>query len=897
MAVTRKKNSSKINKEIEVDVSLSPNNNGIDTSISLFKDQSIDNQINIRDIKPVHFTLPGYKDWLSYYTDEHGKQRILVNKIDYTKRKNSWGVKPTKKEGMIINPKVAVQWDINEIIDSIPYEWIKRNKAFYGELCDLSLTDPVRNLNWDFLKFNDSSVFQPAANAFRANKAALKGKSKPYYTNQLPGTTAYKEYWEEEGRRIKFGYEPIIDGEPCGLRISGEFYFYLNYSLVLQTKKLPNGSTKDEMDFPRFLAMDYYWFKELEAREEPHIYGFDLSYKQHLSCVKTRRAGFSYKEAAGCARIICFENNSRVAIASAPSKDKTDAALAAKKCIPIIDHLTEYTPFGRVNEGNPKFNGGWKHELISNTEDFVKITMGSFNTKTGAKRGRQSTLFTISLGKDDAASGEGLRRLYFEEAGKIDNLIPSFTFASESMRSGQLIRGLIIAFGTGGEMVSKSGNVGSSKGLSELHYKPGGYHLASFDNIYEFKQVPGAKSGFFVTSFWCHFGAELNIEGKKYEALDQNGNALFWVANLVLNYERKAKEPPASKLEEYNRYLTQKCYTASEAFLITQGNVFQTADLIARQREIKTSARGFDQFRTIGQLVNTSGEIKFQPDIHGKLNPIVSADSRADRDGALILYETPKRINGVIPIDAYLITVDPIGQDTSSGKSNSAVFVLKNPMYFNEFGSKFIVATYVGRERENPLTSLHSLLKNLCLYYNAKLTYETDNSGGQILKAFQGYNMLGYLLSPPVQVLSKGLLSGGSATDARKFGHSLATSHHKTIAERLTYEILDSIADSYDTIDSSGNEHHVKKRFLDLLEDELLLEQLIIYNRDINLDAATAFLGGIMQLKEHYIKDESDDNTSNSENSIASQLYLYYEKRTGITLTNPYDKQLLITTN
>lgn len=789
------------------------------------------------------------RDWL--LKDANGMYYVDLSKI--RERTNRINMIYLPKEQIWVNKKVAVLKTKEDILNEIPFEWIEENKKFYGKLTNMSMDDPVRNTNWDFVFFKNVQIFKPAANAFKRFKDAGKGvNSKPAYTHALKGTTAYNKFWEEEFLRIKYGYEPIIDDEPCGIRISGEFYFYLNYCLIDMLNKNSAGQEVAVTDFPLFLSMDYYWFKELESRENPSAYGFPPEHKRSISCVKTRRAGFSYKEACGCVWVTAFENKSRVAIASAPDSKKPDATVAARKCLPIIDQLSSYTPFGVQNIGDPKFNGGWKNELSQITDKYFSYTFGIYNTKTKEKRGRQSCIFTITLSKADAAAGEGLRRLYFEEAGKIDNLAEAWVFSRETMKVGSLFRGVSILFGTGGEMISHSGKEGKTKSFSEIHYNPEVAELASYDNIYEYKVEEGAKCGWFVSSLWCHFGAGLFIQGKRYDALDEHGNAIFWVAELCLNKERKEKEPPKGKLDEYNRYLTQKCITASEAFLITQSSVFQTADLIALQSKIRMHRGGFAQLRQPGTLVRMGGTIKFLPDLDKKLSPITTLkEDTTNKEGCLLLYEEPQKINGLVPEDAYIISIDPIGMDNSAGSSMISILVMKTPKYYEAFGPKPIVATYVGRYREKPMTYATDLLINLSEFYNAKITFENDRDGG-IPKSFADKGRLSSLLGKPLRVLSKNGLAN-SKTLQRELGHSMGSTQAKHIGEQYTYDWLATEVYKAKEYSESGDvisEH--RYRNLDLLEDEFLIEQLISYNRHGNFDSALALFGGCLQLKEHY---------------------------------------------
>ena len=135
----------------------------------------------------------------------------------------------TPKEKMVVNPSVAYLVSDEDIKNSIPDNHIlKRIEPMYGKLSRFS-TDytPVSNLNWDYLFFTNSKLFSPAGNAFMKSVKSTKGtKLKPSYTKFLPGTNIHKKFWEQEFLRITRGYEPLIDGKPCGVRISGEFYFF-----------------------------------------------------------------------------------------------------------------------------------------------------------------------------------------------------------------------------------------------------------------------------------------------------------------------------------------------------------------------------------------------------------------------------------------------------------------------------------------------------------------------------------------------------------------------------------------------------------------------------------------------------------------------------------------------
>jgi hypothetical protein len=655
-----------------------------------------------------------------------------------------------------------------------------------------------------------------------------------------------------------YGYEPIVDGEPCGLRITGEFYFYLNYGVIQKAWKDANGLVQEELIFPDFLAMDYYYFKELEARELPSLYGLSSNYKQPMVVAKSRRKGFSFKAAAGAVRLTCLpqKDKAKVLIVSDTGKD---AALCFKKAMVIIDWLTMYTEFGREDIGDVKTNGGWKAIPVSSTEESGHFVFGIENTRNKLRRGRLTEISTIALTRADKISGEGVQRIYFEEAGKTPDLKKAWTFARESLKAGSLWKGNAIIFGTGGEMLASSGNKGHSKDFSELFTNPEAQQLAAYDNIYEYEDNKGGKKkcGYFVSDMWSNFGAELFVGGRKYEALDKHGNAYFWVAELCLNVERENAKK-SGKLSDYEEYLTQRCKTPSEAFLTPTGSIFPVADLVARDAAIRMSRLGYEGIRVKGELIEINERIVFRPDLEGKLQALdeyIITDQ--NREGCLIRYEAPLTIDGRIPEGAYIISVDPIGQNTSSGKSLTSIIVMKTPQYESIMGNEKIVATYKGRKADNPQGYVHELLMKLSIYYNAKITFENDRDGG-ILQYFIRKGQLARLMSKPEMTLSKYIPN--SKTLLREYGHSMASDRHKRIGEDLLLEWLLKRHKSKKLVgsDNDGNAtvyDVVGKRNLDMLEDRAIIEELISYNREGNFDSAMALMGAIIQLNEHYNED------------------------------------------
>jgi hypothetical protein len=491
---------------------------------------------------------------------------------------------------------------------------------------------------------------------------------------------------------------------------------------------------------------------------------------------------------------------------------------------------------------------------MSMTDDAGMFTFGIQSTKnSSSKRGRLSTIQTVSLAnRPDKAAGQGADRVYFEEAGKTEKLKDAWEFTRPVLKPGAIIKGLAIIFGTGGSMMKENGEKGHSHGFSELFNSPESAELAAFDNIYEYEHT-SEKAGWFVPEMWACFGAKIDIGDRTYEALDENGNASFWVAEMHINKERRIKKENGDKAQ-YDKYLTQYCKTPKEAFLTPEGNIFPVADLFARDSGIRLSRHGYEGLRVAGELVETGDHVYFKVDLDNQLYPIdrYPIDNH-DREGCLLRYEAPMKISNKVPEGAYIISVDPIGQNTSGGKSLTSIIVMKTPKYVHEFGPEKVVCTYRGRAKDRPQQYVHELLMKLSKYYNAKITFENDRDGG-ILQYFIRKKQVHRLMSKPEMTISK--FMPGSKTLLREYGHSMGSKRHKQIGEDLLLEWLLSRHNNKTVVNENDEIVELEGlRNLDMLEDRALIEELIAYNKTGNFDTVMAMMGAIIQINEHWNPD------------------------------------------
>lgn len=724
------------------------------------------------------------------------------------------------KPGVQIHPSVAAEWDYDLMVKDIPRDILK-------DLNQIVLENPVRNTQWSYLKFFDNSIFTPAANAFNASlKNAKNTNRKPAYTNAIPGTRQYMNFWLEEKNRCLNGYEPEIDGKPCGIRIPGEFYFYLNYTRIMKYSLDANtGEELKVLDFPDFCTMDYYWFLELEKNENPSRYGLPLNQKRGMICAKARRKGFSFKNAAGALWKYTFFPNSYIIIASY-LKDYAEATF--NMVLTMSNFLNEFTEFRhpRIIDRQNEIKSGY----IEKDENNMPI-----------EKGYLSTIKIMTFQNSAFKSvGKFCTRMIFEEAGLFENLKSAYTTSEPLWKDGDRMIGIPILFGTGGDMSS------ATQDFADMFYNPASYGLAEYDNIYEAADVNG-KCGWFVDEMWFR-PARVSIHNKIYDAVDKQGNAIRWVAEWSLDQERNLKK--ASDKKTYDLLLTQKCKTPSEAFLITQGNVFQTAELYARLSKLK-SDDNYKYQGMAGRLVEHDGEIKWHPDLSNELKPIYNfpLKSGQDTEGAIIIYEHPIDINGNVPDDLYIIGHDPWGIDSEGGKSLGATYVLKNKKYaLQGYGHDQIVAEYVGRPDPGGFAEYNYNLEKLARYYNAKINFENDR--GEVKSYFQKRKMLHLLCPPPFNVIKRDLPT--STMGARKYGYSMGNDKIKEIGEQYLYDWLAEKRVGDDGIEYTN---------IDFIPSRALLEELISYRRKGNFDRVLALIGCILRLEDTHnpYKETTDE--------------------------------------
>jgi len=117
------------------------------------------------------------------------------------------------------------------------------------------------------------------------------------YTNAIPGTIEYVEFWQDVKDKCLNGFT-----NSCGQKITGQHFFYLNFCPILG---LNEKTGKKSKIFPRFIDLDYEFFWMVE---------YCRINQKSLVAVKGRRQGWSYKAAAICTHEFYFYPDSKAVI-------------------------------------------------------------------------------------------------------------------------------------------------------------------------------------------------------------------------------------------------------------------------------------------------------------------------------------------------------------------------------------------------------------------------------------------------------------------------------------------------------------------------------------------------------------------------------------------------------
>lgn len=603
----------------------------------------------------------------------------------------------------------------------------------------------------------------------------------------------FRRHWDEEKRRCYEGYVRESDGE----WVTGFNYWFMNYCPMM-VNKLIEGRKKAirTESFPFFFEGIYWRFHYLWQAREGGKHAIELAKR---GCAK------SYSLAAIMSHNLILgeseESNRRVitvltAYQKEYLKDDKDGTLSKFK--PSINFSFANTPF--------------PHLMLKNSPNEMSWQMG-YKDEYGVEKGSLNQVLAVSA-KDDSEKLRGKRGwILFEEMGSFKGLLSLYDITRKSVEDGDYTFATMYLVGTAAESES---DFSSAK---TLLYNPDGYNILSIDNVFDRPKQGKPKFGFFFPSYINRAGC-YNKDG-----VSDVVKALIEI--LIARYKAKYSADPKSVL----RVIAEDPITPAEAIIKVKAAYFPITALTERLSQLDQDIHAYDDVY-VGKLVQNSNGVEFTPtsDI-----PIRKFGVENDTPGAIEIFEMPEKDrNGKVPHTRYIIGHDPVDNDQAESSSLSSTFVL-------DLWTDKIVAEYTGRQ--SFADDNFEIVRLLCLFYNAKCLYESNKKG--IFAYFSKMNCTHLLADTPEYLRDKQLIKYSSfGSNAKGVNASAAINAY---ANNLIRDWLMKPVTIIQNVD--GEDVEVTVYNLNFLRNRALIEELIAFNPEINVDRIRA-LGMVMLYRE-----------------------------------------------
>lgn len=603
----------------------------------------------------------------------------------------------------------------------------------------------------------------------------------------------FRRHWDEEKRRCYEGYVRESDGE----WVTGFNYWFMNYCPMMVNKLIEGRKKAIRTEaFPFFFEGIYWRFHYLWQAREGGKHAIELAKR---GCAK------SYSLAAIMSHNLILgeseESNRRVitvltAYQKEYLKDDKDGTLSKFK--PSINFSFANTPF--------------PHLMLKNSPNEMSWQMG-YKDEYGVEKGSLNQVLAVSA-KDDSEKLRGKRGwILFEEMGSFKGLLSLYDITRKSVEDGDYTFATMYLVGTAAESES---DFSSAK---TLLYNPDGYNILSIDNVFDRPKQGKPKFGFFFPSYVNRAGC-YNKDG-----VSDVVKALIEI--LIARYKAKYSADPKSVL----RVIAEDPITPAEAIIKVKAAYFPITALTERLSQLDQDIHAYDDVY-IGKLVQNSNGVEFTPtsDI-----PIRKFGVENDTPGAVEIFEMPEKDrSGKVPHTRYIIGHDPVDNDQAESSSLSSTFVL-------DLWTDKIVAEYTGRQ--SFADDNFEIVRLLCLFYNAKCLYESNKKG--IFAYFSKMNCTHLLADTPEFLRDKQLIKYSSfGSNAKGVNASAAINAY---ANNLIRDWLMKPVTIIQNVD--GEDVEVTVYNLNFLRNRALIEELIAFNPEINVDRIRA-LGMVMLYRE-----------------------------------------------
>lgn len=688
-----------------------------------------------------------------------------------------------------------------------------------------------------------------------------------YYTNDPWGSPAWYEYWQEQRRRCMYGYSV------GGVKITGEHYFYLNFTPIQKAENV-RGNVADKVEgFPDFWDGDYnyFWVREIAKKG---LYTSLLTVDELLLYDKndsesTKRLFDTLKLEVKIPHLTIskiegselIKNNLDGGFNLIVGKSRRKGYSLKNQAIATNNYLTipkSYTAFGAyekkylhpgaifsytidtINFVNNNTAWAMPSDVLKKV-DHIKASYIEYKNGIKIESGFKSEVQAVTFNDNpDSLRGKNAKDIFFEEAGAFGTpglLKSSYAASQDCVMAGAIKTGVITIFGTSGDME------GGTYDFADMFSRPEAFGLLPFLNVWDEKSED-TKVGFFHPINW-------NMEGY----YDDQGNSDSEAAKQLEIMERKQLVVNGASSSELQKRMQEKPLSPGESFGTVSSNVFPVVELKRQLQKVKAynlqSTKG-----TPVNLVYEGDRVIAIPILDNSATPITSYyHIPTNKTGCLMIYE--EVVNNP-PRGLYKIGYDPVNQ--AKGTSLAGLIVYKSSHLHSTYHS-IIVAEYIGRY-ENP-DDMDRLAMMLADYYNTTIMHENMTPG--VISYFTRIKRLNLLAGQPDRVISKSIKKSKTA---RVYGCHM-NEQLKDSGERYVSRWLIDALD----YDENGD----KVTAIDRMYSVRLLEELISYNRKGNFDLISALFMCMFQVQEEVLgkvhgDDDKDDNIEDLK-EIMSKMY------------------------
>lgn len=487
-------------------------------------------------------------------------------------------------------------------------------------------------------------------------------------------------------------------------------------------------------------------------------------------------------------------------------------------------------PFYKKHKGNlgcPNKKNPYRHQYD------VKRA-GRFHPK-----GTGSAIFHVSYSDNKGSKGEmaasGGRYNFsnVEEVGLAANYVGIQNHNESTVKRGGRRFGVQWAQGT-------SGNIQYVQAAKKIFLNPQDYSTLHFFNRFG-KEGKHHRTARFVPYYITLF---------QYK--DENGNTDYDASIDHVNRERIAKSESDDPSVLREHLMNHPCYV-SEMWLTASGYYLPYDEALVRERQLMEGNLYKKLMMSVELFYDDRKPYGVDYRILHDAEPITEwpiPKDMKDPTGCVVIYELPTPLaNGKIPEDMYcFIGHDPyVEEDIDTGGSVGVTYILKNPKYVTDTGTgNIIVASYIGKPMEG-LDKHYEIQEKLIQMYGNPiegLWYE-KNRGDHCREYYIKRNKLGLLALTPQ------ITQGSSIKE--KFVTSTGFVVGNWLAKvRLLKKVNDWLLETTELKEDG------KKLNIFRIPCIFLIRQIMMFERDGNYDAVSAFIGCIVGLREHEAMVENE---------------------------------------